>query len=50
MMEENVVSAAGASYKMDAEGIQQAVRDAGFEPRYRNQAYCDDEAGSGSYQ
>jgi len=42
MMEENVVSAAGASYKMDAEGIQQAIRDAGFEPRYRNQAYEDD--------
>jgi cyclic dehypoxanthinyl futalosine synthase len=42
MMEENVVSAAGASYKMDAEGIQQAIRDAGFVPRYRNQAYEDD--------
>jgi cyclic dehypoxanthinyl futalosine synthase len=41
MMEENVVSAAGASYKMDAAGIQQAIRDAGFEPRYRNQAYED---------
>jgi len=39
MMEENVVSAAGASYKMDATGIQQAIRDAGFVPQYRNQAY-----------
>lgn len=39
MMEENVVSAAGANYKMNAEGIQQAIRDAGFEPLYRNQAY-----------
>jgi cyclic dehypoxanthinyl futalosine synthase len=39
MMEEHVVSAAGARYKMDAAGIQQAIRDAGFEPRYRNQAY-----------
>lgn len=39
MMEENVVSAAGARYKMDASGIQQAIRDAGFEPQYRNQAY-----------
>jgi cyclic dehypoxanthinyl futalosine synthase len=39
MMEENVVSAAGAKYKMNAEGIQQAIRDAGFEPQYRNQAY-----------
>ena len=42
MMEENVVSAAGANYKMDAPGIQQAIRDAGFIPRYRNQAYEDD--------
>jgi len=39
MMEENVISAAGANYKMDAAGIQKAIRDAGFEPRYRNQAY-----------
>ncbi len=42
MMEENVVSAAGAAYNLDADGIQQAIRDAGFEPRYRNQAYEDD--------
>ncbi|MEN8116864.1 MAG: cyclic dehypoxanthinyl futalosine synthase [Bacteroidota bacterium] len=42
MMEENVVSAAGAKYKMDAQGIQQAISDAGFEPRYRNQAYEDE--------
>jgi cyclic dehypoxanthinyl futalosine synthase len=41
MMEENVVSAAGARYFMDPAGIQQAIRDAGFEPRYRNQAYED---------
>lgn len=41
MMEENVVSAAGAKYQLNAEGIQQAIRDAGFEPRYRNQAYED---------
>ena len=39
MMEENVVSAAGANYSMNATGIQQAIRDAGFEPQYRNQAY-----------
>ena len=39
MMEENVVSAAGANYKMDAAGIRQAIKDAGFEPKYRNQAY-----------
>ena len=43
MMEENVVSAAGANYKMNAEGIQQAIRDAGFEPYYRNQAYEEDQ-------
>ena len=42
MMEENVVSAAGAKYKLDAFGIQQAIRDAGFEPQYRNQAYMPD--------
>jgi len=42
MMEENVVSAAGAKYKLNALGIQQAIRDAGFEPRYRNQAYEDE--------
>ncbi len=41
MMEENVVSAAGAKYKLNAQGIQQAIRDAGFEPCYRNQAYED---------
>ena len=39
MIEENVVSSAGARYKTDAAGIQQAIRDAGFIPRYRNQAY-----------
>ncbi|PIF05901.1 MAG: dehypoxanthine futalosine cyclase [Draconibacterium sp.] len=42
MMEENVVSAAGANYTLNATGIQQAIRDAGFLPRYRNQAYEDD--------
>ena len=39
MMEENVVSVAGANYKMNATGIQQAIFDAGFVPQYRNQAY-----------
>lgn len=43
MMEENVVSAAGARYKLNAQGIEQAISDAGFEPRYRNQAYEDEE-------
>jgi cyclic dehypoxanthinyl futalosine synthase len=39
MIEENVVSAAGASYKMDASEMQKAISDAGFTPRLRNQAY-----------
>jgi len=39
MIEENVVSSAGASFKFDAEGIQSAIREAGFEPRLRNQKY-----------
>ncbi|MFO7827946.1 MAG: cyclic dehypoxanthinyl futalosine synthase [Bacteroidales bacterium] len=39
MIEENVVSSAGADYKFDAKGIQQAIREAGFEPRLRNQRY-----------
>jgi cyclic dehypoxanthinyl futalosine synthase len=39
MIEENVVSAAGASYKMDSAEIQNTITDAGFIPRLRNQAY-----------
>jgi cyclic dehypoxanthinyl futalosine synthase len=39
MIEENVVSSAGASYTFDAEGIQNAIREAGFEPQLRNQKY-----------
>ena len=39
MIEENVVSVAGASNKFDAEGIQQAIRDAGFEPALRDQDF-----------
>ena len=39
MIEENVVSAAGASYMFDAEGIQKAIIEAGFEPQLRNQKY-----------
>jgi len=41
MIEENVVSAAGASQKFDAEGIQAAIREAGFIPQLRNQAYTE---------
>ncbi len=39
MIEENVVSSAGANNRFDAEGIQHAIREAGFEPRLRNQLY-----------
>ncbi len=39
MIEENVVSAAGAAFRFTADGIQQAIADAGFEPRLRNQQY-----------
>jgi cyclic dehypoxanthinyl futalosine synthase len=39
MIEENVVSAAGAQNKMDAGGIQEAIREAGFIPRLRNQLF-----------
>lgn len=48
MIEENVVSSAGASYNCDADGIQKAIRDAGFEPQYRNQAYEPAEIGVNS--
>jgi cyclic dehypoxanthinyl futalosine synthase len=39
MIEENVVSAAGAPHRFTAQGIQQAIREAGFEPQLRNQQY-----------
>lgn len=39
MIEENVVSSAGAHNQFDAEGIQQAIREAGFTPLLRNQLY-----------
>ena len=39
MIEENVVSAAGAAFRFTADGIQQAIREAGFTPRLRNQEY-----------
>ena len=39
MIEENVVSAAGAPHRFTAKGIQQSIRDAGFEPQLRNQQY-----------
>jgi cyclic dehypoxanthinyl futalosine synthase len=39
MMEENVVSSAGVHHTMDASKMQEAIRDAGFSPQYRNQQY-----------
>ena len=39
MIEENVVSVAGADYSFNAEQIQEAIKEAGFTPAYRNQAY-----------
>ena len=39
MIEENVVSAAGARFRFTADGIQDAIKEAGFEPRLRNQQY-----------
>jgi cyclic dehypoxanthinyl futalosine synthase len=39
MIEENVVSAAGATNSFDANGIQNAIKEAGFVPRRRNQKY-----------
>jgi cyclic dehypoxanthinyl futalosine synthase len=39
MIEENVVSAAGASFRFTAKGIQDAIREAGFIPQLRNQQY-----------
>lgn len=39
MIEENVVSAAGAAFRFTAQGIQDAIREAGFSPQLRNQQY-----------
>jgi len=39
MIEENVVSVAGASYTFDAAGIQKAIREAGFTPQLRDQQF-----------
>lgn len=41
MIEENVVSAAGAPHRFTADGIQKAIKEAGFEPQLRNQQYED---------
>jgi len=39
MIEEHVVSSAGAKHQMDSEGIRKAIRDAGFEPVLRDQQF-----------
>ncbi|HYK57200.1 MAG TPA: cyclic dehypoxanthinyl futalosine synthase [Flavisolibacter sp.] len=39
MIEENVVSAAGAPHRFTYKTIQEAIREAGFEPQLRNQQY-----------
>jgi cyclic dehypoxanthinyl futalosine synthase len=39
MMEENVVSAAGTTFRMDAEEVERHIRDAGFRPMRRNMRY-----------
>lgn len=39
MIEENVVSAAGAPHRFTSRTIQDAIREAGFEPQLRNQQY-----------
>ena len=39
MMEENVVSSAGTTFRLNAEQIESLIRDAGYEPRRRNNWY-----------
>ncbi len=39
MLEENVVSAAGAPHRFTSKSIQAAIKEAGFEPQLRNQQY-----------
>jgi cyclic dehypoxanthinyl futalosine synthase len=39
MLEENVVSAAGASHRFTYKTIQEAIKEGGFEPQMRNQEY-----------
>ena len=39
MIEENVVSAAGAPHRFTYKTIQNAIQEAGFEPQLRNQQY-----------
>ncbi|MFL6589224.1 MAG: cyclic dehypoxanthinyl futalosine synthase [Chthoniobacterales bacterium] len=39
MMEENVVSSAGTTFRLDAAQIERLIREAGYEPRRRNNWY-----------
>ena len=39
MMEENVVSSAGTTFRLNAEKIESLIREAGYEPRRRNNWY-----------
>ena len=39
MIEENVVSAAGAPHRFTSTTIQEAIKEAGFKPQLRNQEY-----------
>lgn len=39
MIEENVVSAAGAPHRFTSNSMQEAIKDAGFEPQLRDQHY-----------
>ena len=39
MIEENVVSVAGAPHRFTADGIQEAIKEAGFKPQLRTQEY-----------
>lgn len=39
MIEENVVSVAGAPHRFTADGIQEAIKEAGFTPQLRTQQY-----------
>ena len=39
MIEENVVSAAGSSFRFDSKEMQDIIKEAGFTPRRRNQKY-----------
>ena len=40
MMEENVVSSAGTTFRLNAAQIEDLIREAGYEPRRRNNWYA----------